>query len=124
MMAVVGLVLIDVTVIVWTSERSFGSAWAIERVDAGLVCRKPSEREMLLAGCERPAGVHGLADREVEVLSLLVGGHTYQEVCSGLLLSPNTVKTHARHAYGKLGVHTREEATSSAREEGRRACGL
>ena len=49
---------------------------------------------------------------------MLVDGTTYQQICSSLLLSPNTVKTHARHVYGKLGVHTREEAVELAREKG------
>jgi LuxR family transcriptional regulator, maltose regulon positive regulatory protein len=40
------------------------------------------------------------------------------EIASELFLSPNTVKTHMRHLYGKLGTHRRAEAVQRARALG------
>jgi LuxR family maltose regulon positive regulatory protein len=33
-------------------------------------------------------------------------------------VSPNTVRTHMRHIYAKLGAHSRSEAVARARELG------
>lgn len=116
-MAVVGLVMVGVVALLWMSERSFQSTWAVEPVDAGTV-RGPSPAEALALRLEEVAAVHDLTDREAEILAMLVAGDTYQQMCQALLLSPNTVKTHARHLYGKLGVHTRAEAVALVERAG------
>jgi len=59
-----------------------------------------------------------LSDRELSVLRLLTGPMTLREIGSTLYISLNTVKTHARSIYRKLGVSTREEAVTRARELG------
>ena len=41
-----------------------------------------------------------------------------REIAEKLCLSPNTVHTHVRRIYSKLGAHTREEAVAHARREG------
>jgi ATP/maltotriose-dependent transcriptional regulator MalT len=41
-----------------------------------------------------------------------------REIGQELYLSPNTVKTHARAAYRKLGVSTRPDAIARAHETG------
>jgi LuxR family transcriptional regulator, maltose regulon positive regulatory protein len=40
------------------------------------------------------------------------------EIASELYVSPNTVKTHVRHLYAKLGTHQRREAVARARTLG------
>jgi LuxR family maltose regulon positive regulatory protein len=57
-----------------------------------------------------------LSDREIDVLRLLARGLTYREIAQALFLSINTVKTHVRNIYGKLGVTRRRAATARARE--------
>lgn len=109
-MAAVGLVAIGAILLVWLSERSFNSSWAVQVIDVRDGHPVVNPHEQLLARCEATAAERGLTAREAEILSLLVEGKTYQQMSSELLLSANTVKTHARHMYAKLGVHTREEA--------------
>jgi LuxR family maltose regulon positive regulatory protein len=41
-----------------------------------------------------------------------------QEIASQLYISPNTVKTHMRRLYTKLGTHRRDEAVKRARALG------
>ena len=56
-----------------------------------------------------------LTDRELDVLRLLPHDLSLHEIAGELYLSPNTVKTHARTAYRKLGAHSRSEAVLRAR---------
>lgn len=52
---------------------------------------------------------HGLTAREAEVLSLLVQGRGAPYIAGELYVSVNTVKTHMKRIYQKVGVHSREE---------------
>lgn len=57
-----------------------------------------------------------LTGREVEILRLLRGTMTLQEMADDLFLSFNTVKTHTKAIYRKLGVHSRAEAVLAAQQ--------
>lgn len=57
---------------------------------------------------------HGLTPREVEILRLIVLGHTNQEIAEMLVLSVKTVETHRAHIMEKLGVRTRSELVRCA----------
>lgn len=48
-----------------------------------------------------------LSTRELEILKLLVEGHSNPAIATALHLSPNTVKTHVRSIMNKLGVDCR-----------------
>jgi LuxR family maltose regulon positive regulatory protein len=56
------------------------------------------------------------------VLRLLASELTQREIGSELFLSMNTVKTHTRNLYGKLGVRSREEAVRQANALGLLVC--
>jgi DNA-binding CsgD family transcriptional regulator len=51
----------------------------------------------------------GLTPRETEVLGIVARGHGRTYVAETLLISKNTVYTHMRNIYRKLGVGSREE---------------
>jgi LuxR family maltose regulon positive regulatory protein len=55
-----------------------------------------------------------LTAAEIRVLEKLSGRLTYTEIADDLYLSLNTVKTHLRHAYMKLGVTSRSSAVKRA----------
>lgn len=50
-----------------------------------------------------------LTEREREVVSMLVHGHTNRETAQRLFLSVRTVEAHRSRIYSKLGVHSRAE---------------
>jgi LuxR family maltose regulon positive regulatory protein len=59
-----------------------------------------------------------LTDRELSVLRFLPSHLTYAEIARECLMSVNTVKTHLKNLYAKLGVSTRAEAVERARRLG------
>jgi non-specific serine/threonine protein kinase len=67
----------------------------------------------------KPAAVRaGLTPREVEILRLLVGRRTDQEMAAALAISTRTVATHVARIREKLGVHSRREAAEVAVRDG------
>lgn len=87
-------------------------------VDHALAGRVALSAARLSAG-EFWSGAHiGLTQRESEVLELLVSGHSNKAVASKLVVSEDTVKTHIRGLYRKLGVSDRSGAIAVALREG------
>jgi len=100
-------------------ERAFAAAWAQGRA--------MTPRQALAAQGHKPtptpsatpspqAYPAGLTAREVEVLRLLAGGLTDQQIADKLVLSPRTVHAHISSIYSKLGVTSRSAATRYAIE--------
>lgn len=52
----------------------------------------------------------GLSEREAQVLALITQGLSNQEIADTLFLSINSIKTHIRKLYAKLGVRDRSNA--------------
>ena len=69
----------------------------------------------LTAAVPRPPVVQPLTDREMAVLKYLPTMLKSSEIAADLFVSVNTVKTHQRSIYRKLGVATRREAVETAR---------
>ncbi|WP_326553755.1 LuxR C-terminal-related transcriptional regulator [Micromonospora sp. NBC_01813] len=63
-----------------------------------------------------PAIAEPLTERELTVLRYLQGTLSNGEIAAELFLSVNTVKTHVRNIYQKLGAPRRREAVRRARE--------
>lgn len=59
--------------------------------------------------CAELAAAHGLTARETDVLCLLARGRNNSYIQEELSLTRNTVKSHIKHVYQKLGVHGHQE---------------
>ena len=60
--------------------------------------------------------VEDFSEREIDVLRLLGGALSQREIGDALFISFNTVKTHSKSIYRKLGVGQRVDAVARARE--------
>ena len=65
-----------------------------------------------------PAPSEPLSESETHVLRYLPTNLSASEIAYELSVSVNTVKTHLRHLYTKLGVHRRREAVDRGRALG------
>jgi LuxR family maltose regulon positive regulatory protein len=65
-----------------------------------------------------PEVIEPLTERELAVLRLLPGDASQRELAATLFVTPNTLKTHLRAVYRKLGVESRTEAVLRARDHG------
>jgi LuxR family maltose regulon positive regulatory protein len=92
-------------------------------------CPDPGRLAELLARTERtlqltttrrpvPAADPDLSERELAILRLLAGELSQREIGSQLYVSFNTVKSHTRSIFRKLGVTTRAGAVGRGRELG------
>ena len=64
------------------------------------------------------ASISPLTDREIQVLRLLAEGHTNTEIARRLFLSLRTVESHRGQLRTKLGLGSRAELVTYAREHG------
>jgi DNA-binding NarL/FixJ family response regulator len=65
-----------------------------------------------------PGARQGLTQRESEILSLVVNGLSNKGIANKLVIGDETVKTHLRSIYRKLGVSDRTGAAATALREG------
>jgi len=119
------------------AARAGGDEEARARVDAArriiAACADPGViLTGLLAGTLRGAGrpaprpgprpprpAEPLTRREDQILQRLNSQLSLREIASELYVSYDTVKTHTRHIYRKLGVSTRRQAVARARGDAR-----
>ncbi len=66
----------------------------------------------------RPGLVEPLSSRELDVLRLLRSELSGPDIARELVVSLNTVRTHTKNVYTKLGVSNRREAVRRADELG------
>jgi LuxR family transcriptional regulator, maltose regulon positive regulatory protein len=99
-----------------------GEARAILRYcpDPGpLVTTWLAEEQRAVAARSRQDGlIEPLTDRELTILRLLPAPMALRELAAELFVTPNTLKTHLRAIYRKLGAESREEAVIRAHERG------
>jgi LuxR family maltose regulon positive regulatory protein len=84
----------------------------LERTEKALRLRTTRDRD---AG---RAPFWELSQREIEVLRLLPSSMSQREIAAELYVSFNTIRTHTRVIFQKLGVTSRAEAVARARELG------
>jgi DNA-binding NarL/FixJ family response regulator len=80
--------------------------------------RRDSSSQMPAVRVDQIAAESLLSSRQREVLDLLSYGHSYEHIALALDVSVNTVRTHLRAIYERLGASTKVEAVLIARDLG------
>jgi DNA-binding CsgD family transcriptional regulator len=92
-----------------------GVALAQRRGATALV--KRAQAELIAAGARpRRVALHGadaLTPSQRRVAGLAAQGLSTPEIAQQLFVTVNTVETHLRHVYSKLGIHSRDELSSA-----------
>jgi len=97
---------------------------AIRVVAGGEALPAPELTRRLIAGSVGAQGDRSavaewaLTDREAEVLVHVARGFSNKEIADHLHLSTETVRTHVKRMYVKMGVHDRAQAVIAAYENG------
>ena len=119
-----------VVVYTWDLPREFARAIDLASID-GVIMKSATGGELveLLERIHRGESVGvdltdpedagpTLTEREREVLALLAQGATNRQIADELYLSSDTIKTHVRKVFTKLGVTNRTQAAITARDHG------
>lgn len=95
---------------------------AIHQVHQGESSLSPSVARLVLSEISepdpRPPTTDPLTPREVEVLNVLAGGKSNQQIADQLGISETTVRTHVSNILAKLHLASRTEAALYALKEG------
>ena len=85
------------------------------RASLGQIARRAAQ---VRPGHIWPGSEMGLTQRESELLRTMVDGLNNRAIAEALVISEDTVKTHVRAIFRKLGVTDRARAVSVALREG------
>ena len=108
---------------------------SLKKGAAGYICKDVSESELIRAiravnagGKYIPTEIAGilsenfgreeLTPQERKILQMIVGGNSNKEIAFDLNISENTVKTHVKNVFEKLGVSDRTSAATLAIKRG------
>ena len=96
----------------WWRNRAMAAE--IAQLHATLIERNsgPSINEI----CTKVARTYNLTRREEDVLALLIEGKTQNEAADHLVVSPHTVKSHARNIYRKMGINSKQGLADRLKE--------
>lgn len=110
-----GLVVIMVVAatMILFSEKELSSRWGVSFLGGGETPADTAvvKKQELANRCQALARKHGLSPREEEVLLLLAQRKTVGSIERELFIANGTAKTHIRHIYRKLDIHSRDELT-------------
>ena len=127
--ACIALTAVDIPARVLAAMRAGASGYILKPFHAGELARavedvltgdaapiSPRAAKVLLselrgdAPDQKPQDGPALSKRELEVLQLLVHGHTYADVAQALGIAEGTVQTYVKRIYEKMDVSTKAEA--------------
>ncbi len=69
----------------------------------------PMSHEEFEQAAETLRNRYGLSEREMQIALLIAQGRSKAHIADQLFVTENTVRTHAKNAYAKLGVHSKQD---------------
>lgn len=108
LVAMAGLLI--VVAVLFLSEKSISSSqWGVVLKPVAQGEAREFEQNRLAVKCHELAHQTGLTAREEDILLLVAQRMTLGQISRELYIGSNTVKTHMKHLYQKLDVHSRDE---------------
>lgn len=86
-----------------------GATSPVDRWRGGAAGGEWQYRDRLAMQAEALRRHYGLSAREAEVMELVARGGTVPRIAEELVVSENTVRTHSKRIYAKLGIHKKQE---------------
>ncbi|MGW0228141.1 helix-turn-helix transcriptional regulator [Actinopolymorpha singaporensis] len=102
----------------WDAYVALGATGEARRVQRHLQSTGARRRRWMATSRRPSTGWDALTDTERRVASLVAEGRTNRDVAQTLSLSPNTIGTHLRSIFGKLGVNSRVQLTREVLSRG------
>lgn len=96
--------------------RQSGNAAFVEQILSALGEVEVTAEVDIKADRANQSPVEPLTNRELDILELLAQRLQNKEIAARLFVSTETVKTHLKHLYQKIGVNNRREASARAAE--------
>lgn len=87
------------------SDKLAGKVWG-RRIE---LTPKGRQDRLLSETCAAIAETYGLTAKETEILEHLVRKQTLDQIAATLVVSKNTVRTHVRNLYTKVGAHSQSD---------------
>ena len=91
---------------------------ALECIHRGQKVVSPAPSDEITTALDWPGRAEHLTERESEIVALITQGHSNAEIADIVYLSVNSIKSHIRSAYRKMGVSNRVEAVLWGVEHG------
>ncbi len=86
-----------------------GPRGSIARTAGSLGADARGTEDLTAIRCARVRELYGLSSREAEVMELIVRGNTGPAIAEMLFISENTMRTHSKRIYAKMGMHEKQE---------------
>ena len=99
-------VMVAVATVLFLSEKRLNTPWGSVLKEAG---KEDDPLARLGLKVSEVTASYGLTGRESEILFLLAQGKKPAQIENQLYVASSTVKTHVKHIYQKLGIHSRDE---------------
>ena len=90
--------------IILYGQNNMKSGWGSVKIQAEFIPTNAQEQK-----CNAIAAISNLTGREKDVLVLLSKGCNAKTISDRLCISTGTAKTHIKHVYGKLNIHSQQE---------------
>lgn len=103
-----------VVAIMFYGQNNMRSGWGTIKPQDDFLAVDTHERN-----CNAIAAISMLTPREKDVLLLLSKGNNAKSISDKLCISQGTAKTHVKHIYGKLGVHSQQELIDMVEQNGK-----
>jgi DNA-binding CsgD family transcriptional regulator len=114
LLAVFGILLMA---LFFLGNRDFQMGFSLIKPGSDTLPGEKGLRREVMICCTAIGNNHDLTSREIEVMALLAHGFNRPQISAKLFISDETVKTHIKHIYKKLEIHSRYDLVELVENE-------